>query len=371
MIEMGPSARAVRSKGVGMATRISAVPDAAPAARAEGEETRQTRMAVRSRVLGTGMYVPDDVITNADLAKIVDTTDDWIVTRTGMKERRRAGEDQAASDLAVPAALQALAEAGITARDLDMIIVATVTPDTLFPSTACMLQKRLGARSIPAFDVSAGCTGAIYALSLADQLFNLGTYKRILIVGVEMLTRITNWNDRSTCVLFGDGAGAIVLGPSDDGKHGLLGFHLASDGGRGHTLHMPAGGSRLPATADTVNRSLHTLHMRGNEIYRTAVTTMYESCKILLDQEKLSPQDVDLYIFHQANLRIIEAVGRRLKISSEKVFVNIHKYGNTSSASTLLAIHEARQEGFIKPGSLVLQVAFGAGLTWGGILWKW
>ncbi|MBD3236572.1 MAG: beta-ketoacyl-ACP synthase III [Candidatus Eisenbacteria bacterium] len=328
-------------------------------------------MAVHSRVYGTGMYVPDEVITNQDLARIVDTSDEWIVTRTGMRERRRAHGDQAASDLAIPAALAALDEAGITARDLDMIIVATVTPDTLFPSTACLMQERLGARSIPAFDVSAGCTGAIYAISLAHQLLSLGTYRHILVVGVEMLTRITNWSDRSTCVLFGDAAGAIVLGPSDDGVHGLLGFHLASDGGRGHTLHMPAGGSRMPATRDTVDRNLHTLHMRGNEIYKTAVTTMYDSCKILLDHEKLSPQDVDVYVFHQANLRIIEAVGKRLGVSSDKVFVNIHKYGNTSSASTLLAIHEARREGAIKPGSLVLQVAFGAGLTWGGILWRW
>lgn len=328
-------------------------------------------MVVRSRVLGTGMCVPDEIITNADLAKIVDTNDEWIVTRTGMKERRRSRPDQAASDLAVPAALQALEHAQITAKDLDMIIVATVTSDTLFPSTSCLLQEKLGARKIPAFDVSAGCTGAIYALSIANQLLCSGAYKYILIVGVEMLTKITNWTDRSTCVLFGDAAGSVVLGPSDDPEYGMLGYHLASDGGRSHTLHMPAGGSRMPASRESVEGNLHTLHMRGNEIFRTAVTTMYESCRILIERAHLEPMDIDVYVFHQANLRIIEAVGKRLGVPSEKVFVNIQKYGNTSSASTLLAIHEAQQEGRINPGSLVLQVAFGAGLTWGGILWKW
>jgi len=317
------------------------------------------------------MCVPDDVITNDDLSRIVDTSDEWIISRTGMKERRRARRDQAASDLAVPAARQALAAAGITERDLDMIIVATVTPDTLFPSTACLLQERLGAQQIPAFDVSAGCTGAIYALALADHFFFRDQYRHILVVGVEMLTKITNWSDRSTCVLFGDAAGAMILGPSPDGHHGLVGFHLASDGARAHTLHMPAGGSRLPATQETVAGHLHTLHMRGNEIFKTAVNTMYESCRILLESAQLEPRDIDLYIFHQANLRILEAVGKRLGAPPEKVFVNIHKYGNTSSASTLLAIHEARVQGALRPGSLVLQVAFGAGLTWGGILWRW
>lgn len=352
-----------------MATRVRPTPETAALGRRAAE--KKGRTAIRSRALGTGMYVPEEIITNADLARIVDTTDEWIVTRTGMKERRKAHPDQAASDLAVPAALQALDEAGNTARDLDMIIVATVTPDTLFPSTACLLQEKLGARRIPAFDVSAGCTGAIYALSLADQLFASGQYERILIVGVEMLTRITNWTDRSTCVLFGDAAGAVVLGPARDNMHGMLGCYLASDGAGGHTLHMPAGGSRQPATRETVEKRLHTLHMRGNEIYKTAVTTMYESCRILLEREHLDPQDIDLYVFHQANLRILEAVGRRLGVSPEQVFVNIHKYGNTSSASTLLAMHEARMEGRIESGSLVMQVAFGAGLTWGGILWRW
>jgi len=328
-------------------------------------------MEMRSRALGTGMAVPEQVITNEDLARIVDTSDEWIVTRTGMKERRRARPDQAASDLAIPATLMALEEAQISAKDLDAIIVATVTSDTLFPSTSCVIQDRIGARHIPAFDVSAGCTGAIYALSIADQMIRVGTCRYILVVGVEVLTKITNWTDRSTCVLFGDGAGAVILGPSEDADHGIIAFHLASDGGAGHTLHMPAGGSRLPATHETVDKLLHTLFMRGNEIYRAAVSTMTESCRVLIDRAGLDADDIDLFIFHQANLRIIEAVAKRLKAPSEKVFINIHKYGNTSSASTLLALHEARMEGRLKPGNHLLQVAFGAGLTWGGILWKW
>ncbi|MFH1143860.1 MAG: beta-ketoacyl-ACP synthase III [Candidatus Eisenbacteria bacterium] len=328
-------------------------------------------MGLRSRALGTGLSVPAQVITNADLARIVDTSDEWIVTRTGMKERRRVRPDQAASDLAVPAALQALEESGVSPKELDAIIVATVTSDMLFPSTSCIIQDRIGARHIPAFDVSAGCTGAIYALSLADQMIRVGTCRNVLVVGVEVLTKITNWTDRSTCVLFGDAAGAVVLGRSSDEEHGILGSHLASDGRGGHTLRMPAGGSRMPASHETIEKRMHTLYMRGNEIFKTAVNMMTESCNILTEQAKMTPQDVDLLVFHQANLRIIEAVGRRLNVPSEKVFVNIQKYGNTSSASTLLAIHEAWESGRLERGDLMLQVAFGAGLTWGGILWKW
>jgi 3-oxoacyl-[acyl-carrier-protein] synthase-3 len=328
-------------------------------------------MVLRSRALGTGMSVPAQVITNEDLARIVDTSDDWIVTRTGMKERRRVRQEQAASDLAVPAALQAIEDSQVSPKELDAIIVATVTSDMLFPSTSCIIQDRIGARHIPAFDVSAGCTGAIYALSLADQMIRVGTCKTILVVGVEVLTKITNWTDRSTCVLFGDAAGAVVLGTSNNGEHGILGFHLASDGRGGHTLRMPAGGSRMPASHNTVESRMHTLYMRGNEIFKTAINMMTESCNILTEQANLTPEDVDLFVFHQANLRIIEAVGKRLNLPSEKVFVNIHKYGNTSSASTLLAIHEAKESGRLKRGDLLLQVAFGAGLTWGGILWKW
>lgn len=328
-------------------------------------------MKTGSRVLGTGMCVPDEIITNEYLSTIVDTSDEWILSRTGMRERRRVGENQAASDLATPASEQALREAGIAPTDLDLIIVATVTPDTLFPSTACVVQHRIGAGHIPAFDISAGCTGAIYALSIADQFIRAGTYKHVLVVGVELLTKITNWNDRSTCVLFGDGAGAAVVGPSHNSTDGLVGFHLASDGERGPTLHMPAGGSRLPATHDTVEKNLHTLFMRGNEIYKTAINTMSDSCAILLKEAGLTSEDIDLYVFHQANLRILEAVGKRLNVPPERVFVNIQQYGNTSSASTMMAVHEAREQGRIKPGSRVLQVAFGAGLTWGGILWRW
>jgi 3-oxoacyl-[acyl-carrier-protein] synthase III len=326
---------------------------------------------VCSRVLGTGMCVPDHIITNEYLATIVDTSDEWIVTRTGMKERRQVRPDQAASDLVVPASRQALAHAGLTPRDLDMIIVATISPDTVFPSTACVVQDALETREIPSFDISAGCTGAIYALGIASDLIRAGSVRYVLVVGVEVLTKITNWEDRSTCVLFGDGAGALVLGPSPDGVHGMLGHHLASDGAKASTLIQPAGGSKYPATHETVDKKMHLLHMRGNEIYKTAVSTMYQSCRVLLERSGLEPQDIDLYVFHQANLRIIESVAKRLEADPEKVFVNIQKYGNTSSASTMMAVHEACESGRIKPGSLVLQVAFGAGLTWGGVLWKW
>lgn len=328
-------------------------------------------MEVGCRVLGTGMCVPDDVITNKYLSTIVDTSDEWIVTRTGMRERRRVKDEQAASDLATPAAEQALAEAGLTGKDLDMIIVATVTPDTLFPSTACLVQHRIGAGHIPSYDISAGCTGAIYALSIADQFIRSGACKHVLVIGVELLTKITNWTDRSTCVLFGDGAGAAVVGPNDDPNIGMLGFHLASDGERGPTLYMPAGGSKLPASHETVEQNLHTLYMRGNEIYKTAINTMSESCLILMEQAGLTAKDIDLFVFHQANLRILEAVGKRLRVPPDRVFVNIQKYGNTSSASTMMAVHEAREQKKITKGSQVLQVAFGAGLTWGGILWRW
>jgi 3-oxoacyl-[acyl-carrier-protein] synthase-3 len=334
-------------------------------------ETGKRSVETRSRVLGAGMKVPDELITNEYLATVVDTSDEWIVTRTGMKERRHVRKDQAASDLAVPASLEALKRANLTARELDMIIVATVTPDMLFPSTSCILQDRIGARQIPAFDVSAGCTGAIYALVLADQFIRTGACRHVLVVGVEVLSKITNWTDRSTCVLFGDAAGAVVVGPCSDGAHGMLASHLASNGADGDTLYMPAGGSRMPATAETVKQHLHTLHMRGNEVFKPAVNTMLESTQMLIERARLTVDDIDLFIFHQANLRIIEAVGKRLGVSDDKVFVNIHKYGNTSSASTMVAIHEALAQGRIRTGSRVIQVAFGAGLTWGGILWSW
>jgi 3-oxoacyl-[acyl-carrier-protein] synthase-3 len=249
--------------------------------------------------------------------------------------------------------------------------VATVTPDTVFPSTSCVIQDRIGAGQIPSFDVSAGCTGAIYALALADLMIRADEAKRVLVVGVEVLTKITNWEDRSTCVLFGDAAGAMVLGPSTEEGHGLIASYLASDGSTGDMLWMPAGGSRLPPSHETIEKRLHYLYMRGNELFRPAVKTMTDSCLILAEKAGLRIEDVDLYVFHQANLRIIEAVGKRLEIPREKVFVNIHKYANTSSATTMLCIHEARQEKLIKPGTLVTQVAFGAGLTWGGVLWRW
>ncbi len=328
-------------------------------------------MTLRTQVYGTGMQVPDHIITNEYLSSIVDTSDEWITSRTGMKERRQVKPEETASDLIVPASIQALENAGITAQDLDMIIVATISSDMIFPAAACLVQNRIGARTIPAFDISAGCTGAIYALTLADQFIRSGACKYILVVGAELLTKITNWTDRSTCVLFGDGAGVMVLGPNREDGHGILGTHLASDGKGAELLCLPAGGSLMPPTHETVEKNLHTLQMKGNEIYKTAINTMSQSVRILIEKEGLSTDDIDLFVFHQANLRIIEAVGKRLGVGADRVFVNIQKYGNTSSASTMMAIHEAISGGRIKKGSNVMQIAFGAGLTWGGIFWKW
>jgi 3-oxoacyl-[acyl-carrier-protein] synthase-3 len=319
-------------------------------------------------VAGTGSYVPERVLTNADLEKIVDTSDQWITERTGMKERHIAAPDQAASDLAIIACEKALAEARVKPEDLDLIVVGTVTGDMPFPSTGCVLQQRLGATRAAAFDVSAGCTGFIYALSVAREMVLAGAYRTVLVVGVEVLTRITDWTDRSTCVLFGDGAGAAVLKAGKEPDTGILATYLAANGEGGRHLYMPAGGSRQPATHETVDQRLHTCKMNGNAIFKVAVRSMAEAVKRLLDDTGLAVEDVSLLVPHQANLRIIEATARLLKFPPERVFVNIAKYGNTSSATTIIALDEARRGGLAKPGDIVMLVAFGAGLTWGGVV---
>ena len=319
-------------------------------------------------IVGTGSQVPERVLTNADLEKMVDTSDQWITERTGMKERHIAAPGEAASDLAVVACEKALAEAKVKPEELDLIIVGTVTGDMPFPSTACILQQRLGAPHAAAFDVSAGCTGFIYALSVARQFISTGAYRTVLVVGVEILSKITDWTDRSTCVLFGDGAGAAVLRASNEPGIGILGTYLAADGRGGQHLYMPAGGSRHPATVETVQQRLHTCKMNGNAIFKVAVRGMADSVRHLLDRAGLKIDDLSLLIPHQANLRIIEATGKLLKFPSERVFVNIAKYGNTSSATTIIALDEARKAGLVHPGDIVMLVAFGAGLTWGGVI---
>jgi 3-oxoacyl-[acyl-carrier-protein] synthase III len=319
-------------------------------------------------IVGTGSHVPERILTNADIEKMVDTSDQWITERTGMKERHIVAPEEAASDLALVACEKALAEAKVKPEELDLIIVGTVTGDMAFPSTACILQQRLGAAHAAAFDVSAGCTGFIYSLSVARQFLASGIYRTALVVGVEVLSKITDWTDRSTCVLFGDGAGAAVLKVDAEPEKGILATYMAADGGGGKHLYMPAGGSRLPTSVETVQQRLHTLKMDGNATFKVAVRSMADAVRHLLRQTGLEPDDIKLLIPHQANLRIIDATAKLLKFPSERVFINIAKYGNTSSATTIIALDEARKAGLVQPGDVVLLVAFGAGLTWGGLI---
>lgn len=324
----------------------------------------------RIKITGTGIYAPDKILTNADLEKIVDTSDEWIVTRTGIKERRVASEDQATSDLAIEAGRQALNSAGLKAKDIDLIIVGTSTPDTIFPSTGCWVQKGLGAGNVPAFDISAGCTGFLYGMILAEGLILSGAHKRILLIGGELLTKITNMKDRNTCVLFGDAAGAVVLEESDD-ESGMLSSYWKADGNLGELLYLPAGGSRIPATVKSIAEELHYLRMKGNEVFKYAVKRMGEAALEALKSAGLKKEDIDYLLPHQANIRIIEATGRRLKLPREKVFSNIHKYGNVSVASIPISIHELYEEGKLNEGNIVLMVAFGAGFTWAAVAYRW
>lgn len=324
------------------------------------------------RIAGTGAYAPDQVITNADLEHLVETSDEWIVTRTGISERRRARDDQATSDLAEVAARRALEAAGVDPADLDQILVATVTPDMFFPSTACILQDRLGARRAGAMDVSAACSGFIYGLAVAEGLLRGGRGRRILLVGAETLTKVIDWTDRNTCVLFGDGAGAVVLTAADEGDSGILTTHLFADGSKGRVLMMPGGGSRHPISRDVIEGNLHRVKMEnGNEVFKVAVRAMEDAAIVALKAAGLDVHHVDLFVPHQANLRIIHAVGQRLGIPDEKVVVNIQRYGNTSAASIPLALDEAARSGRLRRGHLVLLVAFGGGLTWGSALLRW
>jgi 3-oxoacyl-[acyl-carrier-protein] synthase-3 len=325
----------------------------------------------RVRILGTGSYVPPKIITNEDLEKLVDTSDDWITARTGIKERHIVEDGIAASDLALVAANEALDDCGMTVADMDQIIVATVTPDRLFPSTACTLQEKLGVKGNAAMDLSAACSGFVYGLATAGGMISSGVLDHVLLIGVETLSKLVNWKERETCVLFGDGAGAAVLGPSDDDTRGLLSVRMASDGGSGSLLELPAGGSRMPATHDTIEQGKHFIHMQGNEVFKYAVRSMDEMARDALKEAGQGVSDVDLLIPHQANLRIIAATAKRLGIPMEKVFVNVNRYGNTSAASVPLALNEARKEGRIVEGHLVELVTFGAGFTWGAAVIRW
>lgn len=324
----------------------------------------------RTRVLGTGAYAPDKVLTNRDLEKIVETSNEWIVERTGIEKRRIADNGTASSDLAVKAARRALREAKVPVSDIDLILVATVTPDMLFPATACIVQHKLGAKRAAAFDVSAACSGFIFALATADSFIRGGTYKKVLVIGAETLSKITDWTDRNTCVLFGDGAGAVVLGPCEDGR-GILSTHLHNDGSMGELLYIPGGGSRTPASAWSVESRMHYIKMKGNETYKIAVRALEEVVMEALNHNGMTPEDIDVLVPHQANLRIIQATAKRLGLPMEKVAVTIQKYGNTSAASIPMALNDAVETGLIKPGSNVLLEAFGGGLSWASALIKW
>jgi 3-oxoacyl-[acyl-carrier-protein] synthase-3 len=316
------------------------------------------------QLLGTGAYLPERVLTNAELERMVDTTDAWIRERTGIAERRIAADHESTSDLAAAAIRAACSDAAIEPGELDAIIVATSTPDTVFPSTACWVQERLGARGMPAFDVSAGCSGWLYGLELAASLLQGGQVRRVAVVGAEVMSRVIDWTDRTTCVLFGDGAGAAVLGRAEDERTGMLGSNWGADGTLAKLLYQPAGGSQRPATAATVEARLHTVHMEGRSIFKHAVTSMSDAAKAALAQAELGPDAIDLLIPHQANMRIIEAVRARAEISPERLHLVLEPYGNMSAATIPVGLHDARARGRIGPGSTVLFTAFGAGLTW-------
>lgn len=323
---------------------------------------------MRTKILGTGSNLPEKILTNADLEKMVDTTDEWIVSRSGIRERRIAPSDMPSSELALPSAVSAISDAGLSPEDIDAIIVATVTPDMAFPSTACLLQHRLGCRQIPGFDISVGCTGFVYGLILADSLIKTNVAKYVLVVAVEELTKITDWTDRGTCVLFGDGAGSAVVGASESDDVGIIGKYWAGDGSIGYYLELPAGGSRFPASHETVDRNLHSVKMLGNETFKAAVRAMEEASIEGLKDANIPMEELDWLIPHQANIRIIEFTAKRLKMPMEKVVITLDKYGNTSASSVAIALDEALKTGKIKKGEEALLVAFGAGFTWGSVV---
>lgn len=325
---------------------------------------------IHARITGTGSYAPKKIITNHDLEKLVDTSDAWIFERTGIRERRIAEKGQTTSDLAYEASRKALKAAGIGAEDVELIIVATMTPDTILPNLGCVVQEKLGARKAAAFDISVACSGFIYGLSLADAFIRSGVYKNILLVGAEVLSRFMDWEDRSTCILFGDGAGAVVI-QRHAGRRGILSTHLHSDGSLGDLLHVPAGGASHPASHDTIRKRMHFVKMKGNETFKAAVRALEGVVQEALEHNKVKPEDIDFLVPHQANLRIIQAMADRLNMPMEKVVLTLPKYGNTSAASIPMALDEAVRDGRIKENHLLLFEAFGGGLTWASALVRW
>lgn len=328
------------------------------------------RGKVRAGIAGLGVGIPHEVVTNHDLEKRIDTTDEWIVTRTGIRERRIAPPEIATSDLAAQAAVQALQNAGRTAEEVDLIVVATATPDMPWPSTACLVQAKIGASRAAAFDLNAVCSGFVYALWTASQAVETGAYRCVLVIGADILSRQVNWEDRATCVLFGDGAGAVVLTPVEE-PYGVLSGVLGADGTGAPLLHVPAGGTREPLSAEVIAQKRHTIQMRGREVFKFAVTIMGEVSVQALEKAGIAPEEVSLFIPHQANIRIIQAAAERLNLPMERVFVNVDRYGNTSAASIPIALYEAWASGRLRKGDVVVVVGFGAGLTWGACVIRW
>ena len=321
-------------------------------------------------IAGIGSYVPEKILTNHDLEKMVETSDEWITTRTGIKQRRIAAKEEFTSDLATKAAERAMKMAGITADKIDLIIVATITPDMPFPATACIVQHKIGAKRAAAFDLEAACSGFIYALEIGQQFIMSRTYDTVLVIGAEKLSAITDWTDRNTCVLFGDGAGAVIL-QNRESAHGLLTAVMGADGEKADLLFMPAGGSKCPATKESVDARLHYLRMEGKETFKNAVQAMLSAANEVLRRCEIDISKIKCIIPHQANRRIIDAVGDRLGAKPEQLFVNLDKYGNTSAASVAIALDEAVHSGRISRGDLILLVVFGAGLTWGAAVIEW
>lgn len=322
------------------------------------------------RIKSVSAYVPDAVVRNEDFEKFLDTSDEWITERTGIKERRIVPPDQASSDLGAEAAKRALAKIDLDPGEIDLLIVGTSSPDYLFPSTACLIQTAIGAKNAVPFDLQAGCPGFVFGLEVARSMLMSGNYKKALVVGTECLTRIMDYTDRSTCVLFGDGAGAAVL-EEDPNHEGILAAYLGGDGSLGSLLIMPGGGSRMPASVETVEKNLHSIRMEGQEVFRNAVRSMRDAALVTLKRAGVKSEELDWLVPHQANTRIIDATRERLRLDPEKVYVNIDRFGNTSAASIPIALWEMQERGLLMEGHLVLAVAFGAGFVWGGVLFRW
>ena len=324
----------------------------------------------RARIIGTGSCVPDKVLTNSDLEKFLDTTDEWIVSRTGIRERHIASEGEYTSDLATRAAERALAMAGVRGEEIDLVVVGTITGDFPWPATACLVQKNLGATGAAAFDVSAACSGFVYALDAAVRRIETGVSKKALVIGAEVLSRAVDWEDRNTCILFGDGAGAVVL-EGQEGEHGVLSTHLHADGSYWELLYQPGFGSRFPASEAGIKERLPFLKMQGNEVFKVAVRSLSEVAQEALVANGMTTADIDLFIPHQANRRILEATAKRLGLGDKQVYINVDRFGNTSGASIPLALDEANRAGRVKDGDIVLLDAFGGGFTWASALLRW